>query len=477
MTNVYSDLLKLNAKKQPKVDAINTGLQTQASLAKMRYDVGAGVPTAQDDASNTFGAMRKQLGDGPQHGWRAAISGLLGGLELGSKSAANNERREQGNKMAETFSYLEGIANEANKRRTMHEKQQGLQAQITPELEALTKNMKMLPYDDVVKAGSGIVDRLNQSNGTNYKISMIDQQNGKVLLTESGKPDQKVDLFEMFPKIREEQNIDYLTKKAIETQEFKNKLSMKNVDIAQQNADTYVKTANTSARNTDLKNIAAIDKIVGGKISAKQEFLRDAPRLRAIVESDPEMMQSLAQIQWANETPGYIETQIRKLSTALNPQRAKNLGIAAKMINKMQLDVTKGFTRPNMFIEKKGAQSVPNFNMTADALVSVLNTMEEDYKSDVSDYNAMAKAIDSTADHAYTDALTNPHQATISPENPLPLTPEEQQAAGKAQVPQKQQAQTTEDEPRIPVLNSQGIPGTVPISKLKEKLANGYTLK
>ena len=47
---------------------------------------------------------------------------------------------------------------------------------------------------------------------------MIDQQNGKVLLTESGKPDQKVDLFAMFPKIREEQNVEYLTKKALETQ-------------------------------------------------------------------------------------------------------------------------------------------------------------------------------------------------------------------------------------------------------------------
>lgn len=441
MTNVYSDLLKINAKKQPKAGDLNEGLKTQGTLAKMRYDIGAGVPTAADDDANMFSTMRQQLGggSGPQRGWRGAMSAIFTGLELGAKSKGNDERREMARKMMDTFSSLEGIANEAGRRNEVYAKKAALQEQLTPELEALTKNISKLPYDDVVKVGSGIVDRINQSSGTNYKISMIDQQNGKVLLTEAGKPDQKYDLFEMFPKIREEQNIDYLTKKALETQEFQNKLSMKNADIAQQNADTYVKTANTSARNTDLKNIAAIDKIVGGKISAKQEFLRDAPRLRAIVESDPEMMQSLAQIQWANETPGYIETQIRKLSTALNPQRAKNLGIAAKMINKMQLDVAKGFTRPNMFIEKKGAQSVPNFNMTADALVSVLNTMEEDYKSDVADYNAMAKAIDSTADHAYTDALTNPHQATISPENPLPLTPEEQQGAGKAQMPQQQQ--------------------------------------
>lgn len=477
MTNVPMDLLKLSAKKQPKLGELNANLQTQGSLAKMRYEIGAGVPTQADDAASVFSSMRGQLGNGPQRGWRAGIAGLLDGLAVGSKSKGNAERREMARKMMDTFSSLEGIANEAAKRNEVYAKKAALQEQLTPELEALTQNMSALPYDDVAKVGSGIVERINQSSGTNYKISMIDQQNGKVLLTENGKPDQKVDLFEMFPKIREEQNVGYLSKKAMQIQAEQDRRAEAQLGINQQNADTHAKTANTSIRNTDLKNITAIDKIVGGKISAKQEFLRDAPRLREIVESDPEMMQSLAQIQWANETPGYIEMQIRKLSTALNPQRAKNLGIAAKMINKMQLDVAKGFTRPNMFIEKKGAQSVPNFNMTADALVSVLNTMETDYKSDVADYHAMAKAIDSTADHAYTNALTNPHQATISPENPLSLTPAEQQAAGPAQVPQKQQAPTTEDEPRIPVINSQGVSGSVPMSKLKEKLANGYTLK
>ncbi len=237
MTNVYKDLLNLNARNTPKVPDLNKGLATQGSLAKMRYEVGSSVPTASDDDANMFNTMRSQLGNAPMRGWRAAVSGILSGLELGSKSSANAERREMARKMMDTFSSLEGIANEASKRNQNYAKQAALQEQITPELEALTKNIKALPYDDVLKTGTELVERINKSSNTNYKISMIDQQNGRVLLTEPGKPDQKYDLFNMFPKVREEQNIAYLTKKAMQTQEAQDQRAEQQLRINQQNAD------------------------------------------------------------------------------------------------------------------------------------------------------------------------------------------------------------------------------------------------
>ena len=237
MTNVPMDLLKLSAKKQTKSGELNANLQTQGSLAKRRYETGAGVPNAYDDSSDVFNKMRQQLGSGPQRGWRAGIAGLLDGLAVGSKSKGNSERRDMARKMMDTFSSLEGIANEAARRNEVYAKKAALQEQLTPELEALTRNMSALPYDDVVKVGSGIVDRINQSSGTNYKISMIDQQNGRVLLTEAGKPDQKYDLFEMFPKIRKEQNVEYLTKRAMQIQEEQDRRAQAQLGINQQNAD------------------------------------------------------------------------------------------------------------------------------------------------------------------------------------------------------------------------------------------------
>ena len=122
MTNVPMDLLKLSAKKQPKSGELNANLQTQGSLAKMRYETGAGVPNAYDDSSDVFNKMRQQLGSGPQRGWRAGIAGLLDGLAVGSKSKGNDERRDMARKMMDTFSSLEGIANEAGKRNELYAK-------------------------------------------------------------------------------------------------------------------------------------------------------------------------------------------------------------------------------------------------------------------------------------------------------------------------------------------------------------------
>ena len=269
MTNVPMDLLKLSAKKQPKSGELNANLQTQGSLAKMRYETGAGVPTQADDAANVFSTMRQQLGSGPQRGWRAGIAGLLDGLAVGSKSKGNDERRDMARKMMDTFSSLEGIANEAGRRNEVYAKKAALQEQLTPELEALTRNMSTLAYDDVVKVGSGIVERINQSSGTNYKISMIDQQNGKVLLTEANKPDQKFDLFEMFPKIREEQNVEYLTKKALEQEKAQERRADQQLLINQQNADSI--KAGTDSRTDPAKQAELVQAKEQAKINAKRK--------------------------------------------------------------------------------------------------------------------------------------------------------------------------------------------------------------
>jgi hypothetical protein len=269
MTNVPMDLLKLNAKKQPKMGELNANLQTQGSLAKMRYETGAGVPTQADDAATMFSTMRQQLGNSPQRGWRAGIAGLLDGLAVGSKSKGNAERRDMAKKMMDTFSSLEGIANEAGRRNEVYAKKAALQEQLTPELEALTRNMSALPYDDVAKVGSGIVERINQSSGTNYKISMIDQQNGKVLLTEAGKPDQKYDLFEMFPKIREEQNVEYLSKKAMQIQAEQDRRAELQLGINQQNADSI--KAGTDSRTDPAKQAELVQAKEQAKINAKRK--------------------------------------------------------------------------------------------------------------------------------------------------------------------------------------------------------------
>jgi hypothetical protein len=460
MTNVPMDLLKLSAKKQPKLGELNANLQTQGSLAKMRYEIGAGVPTQADDAASVFSSMRGQLGNGPQRGWRAALSGLMEGLALGSKTKANTERRDMARKMMETFSSLEGIANEAGKRNELYAKKAALQEQITPELEALTKNIHSLPYDDVVRVGNNLVDRINQSSGTNYKINMIDQQNGKVLLTENGKPDQKVDLFEMFPKIREEQNVDYLTKKALETQSAQERRAEQQLNINQQNADAILN------RNAFSQDPNAQHDVMLGKEQAKTMAKSQAKlsEQNLALEDVTYKIQDLKDILKTSEV-----ITGDTLSAGFERLIGKQLGTQAYSDTELYDAISKGllsFVKGNLAFGNMNQKEfefltaqTPNSYKTKAALERMLSRFET--------------TLDRQIKRNEREINTTPSYGTrsqITPDEPLTLTHEEQQAAGPAQMP-------AEVEQMVPVISPDGDAGKIPMANLKEALDNGYTLQ
>jgi hypothetical protein len=460
MTNVPMDLLKLSAKKQPKLGELNANLQTQGSLAKMRYEIGAGVPTQADDAASVFSSMRGQLGNGPKRGWRAALSGLMEGLAVGSKTKANAERRDMARKMMETFSSLEGIANEAGKRNELYAKKAALQEQITPELEALTKNIHSLPYDDVVRVGNNLVDKINQSSGTNYKISMIDQQNGKVLLTENGKPDQKVDLFEMFPKIREEQNVDYLTKKALETQSAQERRAEQQLNINQQNADAILN------RNAFSQDPNAQHDVMLGKEQAKTMAKSQAKlsEQNLALEDVTYKIQDLKDILKTSEV-----ITGDTLSAGFERLIGKQLGTQAYSDTELYDAISKGllsFVKGNLAFGNMNQKEfefltaqTPNSYKTKAALERMLSRFETTLDRQI---KRNEREINITPSYGT--------RSQITPDEPLTLTHEEQQAAGPAQMP-------AEVEQMVPVISPDGDAGKIPMANLKEALDNGYTLQ
>ena len=452
------DLLKLSAKKQPKPGELNANLQTQGSLAKMRYETGAGVPNAYDDSSDVFNKMRQQLGNGPQRGWRAGIAGLLDGLAVGSKSKGNAERRDMARKMMDTFSSLEGIANEAGRRNEVYAKKAALQEQLTPELEALTKNMSALPYDDVVKVGSGIVERINQSSGANYKISMIDQQNGKVLLTEAGKPDQKFDLFEMFPKIREEQNVEYLTKRAMQIQAEQDRRAEQQLGINQQNADA-IQTRTQFSQDPNAQHDVTLGKEQAKALAKKQATLSEQ---NLALEDVSYKIQDLKEILKTSEM-----ITGDTLSAGFERIIGKQLGNKAYSDTELYDSISKGllsFVKGNLAFGNMNQKEfefltaqTPDSHKTKAALERMLNRFEmildRQMKRNEREFNKVPSYGTRTQS---------------SPEATQPL-PQEQ-----TQMPEQQPA---EAEQTVPVVSPDGVIGKIPMSKLKEALNDGYTLQ
>jgi hypothetical protein len=274
MGNIYKDLLTLKAKNKPKPADPMAGLQTQAQLAKMQYDAGTAVPNQGDERADLFGAMRKGMGDGPQRGWRAAVAGLLTGLEHGSKSSANEERREMARKMTDTFSHLEGVANAAAERNQEFAKKQQVEEALAPQLEALTQHMGSIPYEDASKAANTMIDKYNEVMGTNYKIDMIDQQSRKVLMSDPKKGDQKIDLYDMFPSIADRQMEQQLERKAIQTQEMQEGRANQQLSINQQNANMMRERLDFS-KDPNAQHDVILGKEQAKLVAKKQATLAD----------------------------------------------------------------------------------------------------------------------------------------------------------------------------------------------------------
>lgn len=463
MTNVPMELLKLNQKNTAKPGDLNANLQTRGSLAKMRYDVSTGVPTQSDDSSAMFGLMRQQLGSGPQQGWRAAVAGLLDGLAMGSKSKANDERRQMAAKMINTFESLEGIANEAGKRNEMYAKRAALFEQISPELQALTKNMSTLPYDDVVKVGSSIVDRINQSSGSNFKISMIDPQNRKVLLSEEGNPDQKIDLFEMFPKIREEQNVEYLTKKAMQIQAEQDARAQAQLEINRTNADA-IQSRNQFAQDPNAQHDVMLGKEQAKSVAKKQADLSDQ---NLVLEDVSYKIQDLKDLL----KNGEVITG-ETLSAGFERIVGKQLGTKATSDTELYDSISKGllsFVKGNIAFGNMNqkefeflTEQTPNSHKTKAALERMLNRFEKTLDRQIT---RNEREINASPRYGMRNQASNEGRASKGQE----------QDPNKNQTFQGPQAGAVEQ--MIPVISPDGVTGSLPLSKLKEALNDGYTLQ
>ena len=269
MGNVYKDLLTLESQKQTKpmelFAAQNKGLETQSSLAKMKYDVVSSAPKGKDADISLLQSLRQKLGAGPMRGWRAAMDGLLTGLEHGAKSHVNAEKMEDARKMIDVFSSFEEVANAAQKRNEWHAKRAQLGEEMTPELEAFTQNMGQLSPYDARKAADGFVDRYNKTMGTDYSVNMIDQHTGNIILKSQSKGDKEINLNDAFPEIGQQKRIKDWEQKAIQTQQEQDARSGQQLNINQQNADMMagridptkqhdLKLAQEQAKETAKKN-------------------------------------------------------------------------------------------------------------------------------------------------------------------------------------------------------------------------------
>jgi hypothetical protein len=289
---------------------------------------------------------------------------------------------------------------------------------------------------------------------------MIDQQNGKVLLTEAGKPDQKVDLFEMFPKIADEQNVEYLTKKAMQIQAEQDRRAQAQLGINQQNADA-IQNRTQFSQDPDKQHDVTLGKEQAKALAKKQSTLSEQ---NLALEDVSYKIQDLKDILNNSEM-----ITGDTLSAGFERIIGKQLGNKAYSDTELYDSISKGllsFVKGNLAFGNMNQKEfefltaqTPDSHKTKAALERMLNRFETTLDRQIKRNDREINAAPS-----YGTRNQSPAEAQTQ------MLEEQQQEAGQAQMP-------AEVEQTVPVVSPDGVIGKIPMSKLKEALNDGYILQ
>lgn len=456
MSNVSLELQKQAVKSgmlRNKLDYFGEYAKVAAPLEKMRHDVSSGAPTSEDDMSDLFAGMRKEMGSGPQRGVEALLSGVLTGASLGAKAKGNEKRRENAEKSSQFFEYLQETAKSAMQRREQAEKKNQFQQFIQPQLQAYAKTISAMSDSDARKSGEELTDQYNQFFGSNKRLGVFDKQQGIAILTENGKPDQKVNLFEMFPEVQQEKTIATLTERAYAQEQLENQQRQARIDNQADGND--IKRDNIEARLEGI-GLKSTKEIVP-RATATHKIATLSGDLIKDADDHPALFGSALQaiVATGGDTSAFKQT----IDTGfVEPKNRDVIMRVYKGLNQVMVQEAKSQGgQNNMTIDKWITGSMPNMSYSAKNFKYLMQEMKLEAelnnkiyveamntKNGKHLYDAYHEGIKIFEEHHGINRQTlddsyNPKKkdAPTSPANPLPLTPEESKNVGKAVMPAK----------------------------------------
>jgi hypothetical protein len=345
-----------------------------------------------------------QQGNGgrPLRGWQLALQGFYDGANGGK----NKKKIAQLDKIADTLSYIESAGRDASEKLAQQRKMAEAQQAITPSLNNYLLNAHKISPRDRVDFLNTLVKHYNQMTGSDFMIDSVDGVDpSKITLSSSQSGMLPLNLMEspLFAGIKDQQETEKLQKLSEEwnRQHLINETTKADADLMRANTEaTYAPQSLkvrqgellVSQQNANAKTVKLINDVVGEELDAKQDFLRSAPRMVEIVDKfGDKLWGTLKSLQWQNQDPSYWAMVTRQWNGSSAEQQAA--AEMVKYINKMQIDVARGFQRPNQFLERKGSQAVPNFNMPAASFRKIMGEMAQDANEDVLKYNKRLQAI------------------------------------------------------------------------------------
>ena len=249
MANPHLEMMKQNRAEQKagqlagRHDVQNLG--SLAAMAKQRYDIQAGAPDPRQNVADMLGQSAKEVtgglavggsaGSRPARGWRALLSGMLEGASVGLKGKMSQEKKEESAKVGRVFEWLEANGMAMAEQNKHNDLKRRAEEELEPLLKDYAQNMMRMAPLAKEKYVEHILGRLNETTGSDYELSSIDQVNPLKITVKS--PQNGNALFvQDFSKRVGGVNAD-LYQKAIDFENQKLDQENQRIAIAQQNTE------------------------------------------------------------------------------------------------------------------------------------------------------------------------------------------------------------------------------------------------
>ena len=192
MANPHLEMMKQNRAQQKagqmagRHDVQNLG--SLAAMAKERYDLQAGAPDPRQNIADMLGQSAKEVTGGlavggsaaggrPARGWRALLSGMLEGASVGLKGKMSQEKKEESAKVGRVFEWLEANGMAMAEQNKHNDLKRRAEEDLEPLLKDYAQNMMRMAPLAKEKYVEHILGRLNETTGSDYELSSIDQVN------------------------------------------------------------------------------------------------------------------------------------------------------------------------------------------------------------------------------------------------------------------------------------------------------------
>ena len=240
MANPHIAMMQQNKNKQnERQNTMRHDFQNLGSIgamAKQGYDIQANAPDPRNDMADMLGKSAQTVTGGrPAHGWRALVAGLLEGASAGLKGRVSQEKKEKAEKMGRVFEWLEANGMAMAEKNKQNKMKMQAEEELSPLLKDYAQNMGTMAPLAKEKYVEHILGRLNETTGSDYQLSSIDQVNPLKVTVRSPKNGNGLFVHD-FSKQVGGVNAD-LYQKAVDFENQKFNQENQRIDLARQNTE------------------------------------------------------------------------------------------------------------------------------------------------------------------------------------------------------------------------------------------------